>query len=599
MSTVPFASPSRELGAHLSREGVRYSVWAMGKEAVEVHIRRARNSKSEILPLEKSHDGYFTVLDGEGCAGDLYSFRVDDQKDLPDLASRYQPQGCTGPSMVIDRTAYTWRMPQWKRPAWGGQVIYEVHVGTFTQEGTYRAAIARLDHLVQLGVTAVELMPLPECTGTRNWGYDGVLLFAPYHVYGTPDELRAFVDACHERGLAVYLDVIYNHIGAVGDCTHFYSPYFALPEDKGTWGKSFNLDGKHSQPVRDFLLQNVTYWLDEFRIDGFRFDATHAIHDESKSHFMAEAVELVRARGGITMVEDDRNSAELFKPVSDGGWRIDAAWADDFHHTVRVSQTQEDHSYLGRFTGSLEEIGETLRHGWLFRGQVQPNMEVARGTACQHLSPASFIHCISNHDQVGNRPFGDRLHQVISPEAYRALSLFFCLTPYTPLLFMGQEWAASSPFLFFSDHPGDFGRLVTEGRNREFRFETQKLHKPLPDCQAESTFQDSKLRWDEIEASPHRETLSLYREALRLRREYFGGKNPERDCWSVEVGTNQISLIYEWPTRWLKVTMRASRAEDEELSRGESVLMRSSETHFGGDFRNDFPETIVSSDSRS
>ena len=595
MSTVPFDSPSRELGAHFSSEGVRYTAWAMGKASVDVHIRKADGKKRQILSMEKSDDGYFTALDRNGCVGDLYSFRVDDHNDLPDLASRYQPEGCTGPSMVVDPAVYLWKTPKWKRPAWGGQVIYEVHVGTFTQEGTFRAAIERLDHLVQLGVTAIELMPLAECTGTRNWGYDGVLLFAPYHVYGTPDDLRAFVDACHEHGLAVYLDVIYNHIGAVGDCTHFYSPYFALPEDKGTWGKSFNLDGANSRPVRNFLLQNVVYWLDEFRIDGFRFDATHAIHDESKTHFMAEAVELVRTRGAITMVEDDRNSADLFKSVREGGWHIDAAWADDFHHTARVSQTKEDHSYLGRFDGTLEEIADTLRHGWFFRGQVPPKMDEPRGTDCQHLPPESFIHCISNHDQVGNRPFGDRLHQIISPEAYRALSLFFCLTPYTPLFFMGQEWAASSPFLFFSDHPGDFGRLVTEGRKREFRFETQKLHKPLPDCQAESTFRDSQLHWSELSEPSHRETLALYREALSLRREFFGGRNPARDCWSVEVGAKNISLNYQWPERWLRVTLWQSRPNEHD----EKVILRSNHKRFGGSDRNEGPETIVTSGATS
>ena len=579
---------SRRLGADFSPEGVRYSVWAPEKEKVTVHIRRAESNQETELPLSKTDDGYFTALDENGRAGDLYTFTVDDQQGLPDLASHYQPQGLSGPSMVIDPAAYKWKTPQWKTPS-REQVIYELHVGAFTQEGTYRAAIERLDYLVDLGITTVELMPLAECTGTRNWGYDGVLLFAPYHVYGTPDDLRAFVDACHGRGLAVILDVVYNHIGAVGDSTHSYSKFFAHPEDSGAWGKSYNLDGENSHAVRHFLLQNVAYWLDEFRFDGFRFDATHAIRDSSPRHLIAEATEFVHARGGIAIAEDERNSAEVFKPVRDGGWQMDAVWADDFHHTLHVSQTHENHSYFSDYTGTTGEIADTLLHGWRYRSQTPLNPKKPLSTSSVHLPPSCFVHCISNHDQVGNRPFGERLNQLISPVAYRAVSLFFCLTPYTPLIFMGQEWGASSPFLFFCDHPADFGRLVTEGRQREFQFATDKSGKPLPDCQAESTFLQSKLRWDESANPPQSETLLLYREALRLRHEYFAGQNPPRECWSVEAKPDRVSLVYHWPNRTLEVTLWTSR-------RGaitEKALISSSEDRFGGKTGEVGPVTIV------
>jgi maltooligosyltrehalose trehalohydrolase len=530
------------------------------------------------------------VRDPGGRAGDLYSFSIDGQEDLPDLASRHQPQGLSGPSMVIDSAAYQWKTPEWKRPAWRGQVVYELHVGAFTPEGTFLAATDRLDHLVSLGVTAVELMPLAQSTGTRNWGYDGVLLFAPYHPYGTPDDVRAFVDACHARGLAVILDVVYNHIGAVGDFTHSYSKFFAHPENTGAWGKHFNLDGENSGAVRQFLLQNVAYWLDEFRIDGLRLDATHAISDNSPRHFMVEATELIHARGGFAIAEDERNSAEIFKPAPEGGWQIDAAWADDFHHALRVSLTHESQSHLGNFTGSLEEIADTLRHGWHYRGQTPPKSGKPRGTASRHLPPAGFVYCISNHDQVGNRPFGDRLHQLIPPATYRAVSLFFCLTPYTPLIFMGQEWAASSPFLFFSDHPGDFGRLVSEGRKREFQFDAEKLHKPLPDCQAESTFLESKLRWNERFEPPHREMLLLYREALRLRREFLRGENPPRETWSVETSLDGLSLRYRLPAGELEVAFRTSRQKNEAIG---PVVLRSGEKRFGATPDETGPETTV------
>jgi maltooligosyltrehalose trehalohydrolase len=588
MSDFSFETCSRRLGADLSPEGVRYIAWAPEKQKVTAHIRRIESNEESELPLTKTDDGYFTALDEKGRAGDLYTFAVDDQQGLPDLASRYQPQGLSGPSMVVDPKAYTWKTTHWKRPS-HEQVIYEMHVGTFTQEGTYRAACGRLDHLIELGVTTVELMPLAECTGTRNWGYDGVLLFAPYHPYGKPDDLRAFIDACHGHGLAVILDVVYNHIGAVGDSTHSYSKFFAHPEDTGAWGKGYNLDGENSRPVRHFLLQNVAYWLDEFRIDGFRFDATHAIRDGSPKHFIAEAVEFVHARNGTAIAEDERNSANLFKPIRDGGWLFDAAWSDDFHHTLRVSLTHEKHGYLGNFTGTTDEIADTLRNGWHYRGQTPQYGKGPRGTESIHLPTSCFVYCISNHDQVGNRPFGDRLNQFISPAAYRAVSLFLCLTPYVPLIFMGQEWAASSPFLFFCDHPADFGRLVTEGRQREFQFAADKSGKPLPDCQAESTFLESKLRWDESSQPPHREMFLLYREALRLRRECFAGQNPPRDCWTVEAGTDRVSLLYRWPKRSLEVTFWLSQKSDAT----EKALLSSSEERFGGKPGETGPQTIV------
>ena len=588
MSDSTVETCSRRLGADLSPEGVRYSAWAPEKQKVSAHIRRTGSNEEIELQLIKTDDGYFTALDEKGRAGDLYTFAVDDQQGLPDLASRYQPQGLSGPSMVVDPKAYSWKTTHWKIPS-REQVIYELHVGTFTQEGTYRAACERLDHLVELGVTTVELMPLAQCTGARNWGYDGVLLFAPYHVYGTPDDLRAFVDACHGHGLAVILDVVYNHIGAVGDSTHCYSKFFARSGDSGAWGKNYNLDGENSRAVRHFLLQNVAYWLDEFRFDGFRLDATHAIKDDSPRHFIAEATEFIHARGGIAIAEDERNCADIFKPVRDGGWQLDAVWADDFHHTLRVSQTHENHAYLGNYTGTTGEIADTLRHGWHYRGQTPPHAKKPRGTSSIHLPPSCFVHCISNHDQAGNRPFGERLNQLISPAAYRAVSLFFCFTPYTPLIFMGQEWAASSPFLFFSDHPADFGRLVTEGRQREFQFAADKSGKALPDCQAESTFIESKLRWDESAQSPHREMFLLYREALRLRHECFAGQNPPRDCWTVEAQPDRVSVIYHWPSRSLEVTLWTSR----KTAATGKALLSSSEERFGGKSGETGPQTIV------
>ncbi|MCE0483205.1 MAG: malto-oligosyltrehalose trehalohydrolase [Methylacidiphilales bacterium] len=582
--------PTRNLGAEIVPEGVRYTAWAPERTKVEVMVKAEENGSPRRFALHKNEHGYFIGVDVEGRAGDLYSFEIDGRDGLPDLASRYQPRGIFGLSMVIDPQAYHWQAIDWKRPGWQGHVIYELHVGTFTQAGTFRAAIDRLDYLHELGVTVIELMPVAECTGERNWGYDGTLLFAPYHAYGHPDDLRALVDACHAHGLAVMLDVVYNHIGAVGDPTDAYSGFLSHPENTGAWGKSYNLHGKHSAPVRHLLLQNLDYWLREFCIDGFRFDATHAIRDESEKHWLMLASELIHAHGAFATAEDDRNSAELLKPLTKGGWELDAMWADDFHHTFRISQTRESHSYLGRFTGSAEEIADTLRHGWYFRGQNHPKLEQPRGSACNHLPPEQFIYCMSNHDQVGNRAFGERLHQSISLEAYRALSLFFCFVPYTPLLFMGQEWAASTPFLYFTDHPGDFGPLVSEGRKKEFQFDAQEHGRPIPDCQAESTFRDSKLRWDELDKPPYAGVLALYREGLKKRCDFFGNKNPDRKSWRVDFDSTQLSLTYDLSSRLVKVTLALDRREMAAIP-GETIL-RSSEARFGNDSGKG-PETMV------
>ena len=590
---------THSLGTHIVAEGVSYAAWAPERSMMEITIHAASLGSARKLVLEKNKDGYFTGIDPEGRAGDRYTFCVDGHEGLPDLASRYQPEGLNGPSMVIDPRAYSWKAKGWKRPVWQGHVLYELHLGTFTQEGTFSAAIQHLDYLADLGVTAVELLPVIQCTGTRNWGYDGVLLFAPYHVYGKPDEMRAFIDECHLRGLAVILDVVYNHIGAIGDSTDFYSRFISHSKNNGAWGKSFNLHGENSRPVRHLLLQNIDYWLDEFRIDGFRLDATHAIHDESEKHLLVQASELIHAHDAFVTAEDDRNTAEILKPLEDGGWHLDAVWSDDFHHAVRVSQTKENHSYLGRYTGSFEEIADTLRHGWYFRGQTHPKLHKPKGTPCDHLPPERFIDCISNHDQVGNRPFGERLHQTISPESYRAISLFFCLIPYTPMLFMGQEWAASSPFLYFTDHPGHFGELVAEGRKREFKFDAHKPGCTLPDCQAEATFHNSKLRWNELLHSPHRDVLSLYRAGLKLRRDFFGERNPGRECWKVEADSNRLSLTYQWPQRVLEVTLGLPlNGKNATMARGETLL-RSNDPRFGGQIVDEGLEAVVTLHSRT
>ena len=506
---------------------MRYRVWAPGAKRVEAVLFSADGKTvARTLELAALDDGFFQAVDPEGRAGDLYKFRLDAEegKTFPDPLSRFQPQGVHGPSQVVPSGAYAWQHEDTRpRLALDDLVIYELHIGTFTPEGTFLAAIAKLEYLKELGVTAIELMPLADFPGRWNWGYDGVMLYAPARAYGQPDDLRALVDAAHAHGLAVMLDAVYNHLGPDGNYLGAYTKNYFNPAHHTPWGDALNFDGDHHGPVREFFLGNVVYWMEEFHFDGFRLDAVHAILDDSGRHILANIASAVQDRGGFVFAEDERNAAFLATPQAEGGTGLDGLWADDFHHSVRVAVTGERDAYLKDFTGSVEELADTLAHGWHYRGQISPNHGQPRGTECAQLPTHAFCYCISNHDQVGNRAFGERLDVACSREAYRAASALLCLAPYVPLIFQGQEWAASTPFLYFTDHNAELGRLVTEGRRKEFKgfaaFSDPEAVKRIPDPQAESTFNASKLDWDEIGEGIHAQTRTLYREALRLRRE--------------------------------------------------------------------------------
>ena len=535
--------------------GVRYCVWAPESDRVEAVLFAADGGPAGIVPLAPAGDGYFQGTDPGGDPGDLYKFRLDgdEGKTFPDPVSRFQPQGVHGPSMVVETGKYAWQHDD-RRGAVSldDLVIYELHVGTFTPEGTFRAAIDRLDALVDLGATAIEIMPLADFPGRWNWGYDGVFLYAPARCYGQPDDLRALVDAAHARGLAVMLDAVYNHLGPDGAYLGAYTKSYFNPAHKTPWGDALNFDGPHHGPVRAYFLGNPAYWMDEFHFDGFRLDAIHAIVDETDRHVLAEIAEAVHARGGFVFAEDERNAAFLATSEAAGGTGLDGLWADDFHHSVRVALTGERESYLRDFTGEAEELADTLANGWHYRGQTSGNHGKERGTPCAQLPPHAFCYCISNHDQVGNRAFGERLTASCSPEAYRAASALLCLVPYTPLIFQGQEWAASTPFLYFTDHNAELGRLVTAGRRREFKgfaaFADEESIKRIPDPQAETTFDASKLNWAERGEGMHANTLALYTEALRLRRTEPSLRRRSRDDWqAVALGGDAVALVYTEP----------------------------------------------------
>lgn len=579
--------------------GVGYRTWAPEKRTVDVVIFSSGTEEKRVFSLEKESNGYFTGIDSAGSAGDRYKYRLDGEL-YPDPVSRWQPDGPNGASMVVDPGAYRWRHSGKKRRPLSDLVLYELHIGTFTPEGIFTAVISRLDALVETGITAIELMPPITFSGERNWGYDGVMMFAPAAPYGHPDDLRELVDAAHERGLNVIIDAVYNHFGPEGNYLQHYSPSYFNPEHKTPWGDAINFDGENAGAVRDLFLSHCVFWMEEFQVDGFRLDATHAILDDSPRHILLEIAQAIHSRDGIVIAEDDRNEAALARPVKANGFGLDGLWADDFHHSVRVSLLEERYAYLGNFSGSASELAEILHHGWLFRGQVAPQTGVKRGTPCRELSPEQFVYCISNHDQSGNRAFGERLHHMVSPAAYRAASALLCLSPYLPLLFMGQEWAASSPFLYFTDFPEELGKKVTEGRRDEFKEFFSAVHESksiedIPDPQEEATFQRSKLKWEERDQAFHASMLALYKELLRLRREENALRLRDRKDWKVEnLAINIVALRYGSEpanTCLLLIDLKGGHAgplEDEDIFRLPegfrwSPVFSSNETRFGGE----------------
>src|SRR6516225_9372550 len=532
-------------GPEITPGGVSFRTWADRRKQVSLAVLADDGSILRELPLTEESDGYRSVLDPASGAGTLYKYCIDGQL-FPDVASRFQPQGVHGPSQVVEGKSFAWTDAAWIRPELQAFVIYELHVGTFSSDGKFTSIIEHFEHLKRTGINAIEFMPIADFAGDRNWGYDCVSIYAPARVYGSPDELRMLVNEAHQAGLAILLDVVYNHLGPDGNYMSMYSDRYFNAAHHTPWGAAFNLDGEESGPVRSFFAENPDYWVREYHIDGFRLDATHAIPDVSPKHLIQEIAEKVQARGSLVICEDPRNDRKLVLSRKQGGYGCDAVWADDFHHVVRVQITEEREGYMGYFKGTMKELVKTLRIGWLFTGQLQ-KAGIRRGTKPGDIEPEHFIHCISNHDQVGNRAFGDRLNQIVSAASYRAASALLLVGPYTPMLFMGQEWAASTPFLYFTDHHDELGRGVTEGRRKEFAdfsdFRDPKKRARIPDPQALTTFTNSKLNWLELEQPLHAETLRLYHDFLQFRLTKL--KERSRGRWLVaQVSPRAIGLRY-------------------------------------------------------
>jgi maltooligosyltrehalose trehalohydrolase len=515
------------IGAEVQPDGgVHFRVWAPRRKKVAVAVHPPEDAAtSHRVEMESGAGGYYEAFVPQAAAGWRYYFLLDEEDyAYPDPASRFQPEGVHGASEVIDPSEYAWSDVGWKGASLPGQILYEMHLGTFTPEGTCAAAMERLPHLADLGVTLLEIMPLAEFPGEFGWGYDGAAWFAPTRLYGRPDDFRRFVDEAHRLGLGVTLDVIYNHFGPCGNYTGAFSEDYVSRQRGTEWGDAINFDGPNSEPVREFVSSNAAYWIDEFHLDGLRLDAVHAIVDESPEHVLAllqrRARQAAGAKSIVIYAEDEHQRVRMVQPPEDLGCGLDGVWNDDFHHSARVAATGHAEYYYGDYAGTPQELISAVKWGYLYQGQWHGRQQKFRGTPTWRQPAARFVTYLQNHDQVANSAHGLRLHELTSPGRFRALTTLLLLSPNTPLLFQGEEFAASAPFLFFADHEVDLARLVREGRWEFLRHfnRVAGLTEPLPGTDPESrrSFERCILDWSERES--HARTLDLHRDLIRLRK---------------------------------------------------------------------------------
>ncbi len=516
-------------GAAVDDDAVRFRLWAPGARDVAVVLGSDVDGTRALVP---SSGGWFETRVNDIGAGTRYAFRVDGGRSVPDPASRSNPDGVHAASAVVDPRSFDWQQDRWRGRPWHEAVIYEMHVGTFTPSGTFAGASERLGELADLGVTAVELMPIGAFSGRRNWGYDGVLPFAPASCYGSPDDLKRFIDAAHGFGLMVLLDVVYNHFGPDGNYLHVYAPQFFNPRHQTPWGAAVNFDGEGSRVVRDYFIHNALYWIDEFRFDGLRLDAVHAIADDSRPDFVSELTAAVAGNAGSdrhvhVVLENDRN--EAWRLARDDAGRpllATAQWNDDLHHALHVLATGERDGYYADYAvRPLEQVGRSLTEGFAYQGEPSPFRGGApRGEASAMLPAGAFVSFTQTHDQVGNRAFGERLSVLADAKALRAAVACVLLAPSPPMLFMGEEFGATTRFLFFCDFDGELGRAVTRGRRTEFarfdRFRDAGSLASIPDPNAPETFAASRLDWNEAATRAGAHWRAFYRQCLALRRKH-------------------------------------------------------------------------------
>ena len=516
--------PPRRLpvGAEVVPGGVHFRVWAPRCERVEVVFEGAGEWPVEV-ELAPEADGYFSGAVAGAGEGALYRYRLDGGGEYPDPASRFQPEGPHGPSQVVDPARFRWSDGDWKGLGREGQVLYEMHIGTLTREGTWEAAARELEALAELGITVIEAMPVAEFPGRFGWGYDGVDLFAPYHLYGGPDDFRRFVDRAHAAGLGVILDVVYNHLGPDGNYLKQFSEQYFTDKYVNDWGQALDFEG--AEPVRDFFIANAGYWIDEYHLDGLRLDATQDVKDASADHVLAAIGRRAREAAGGKRIyittENEPQDTRLVRPPAEGGYGFDSLWNDDSHHSATVALTGRHEAYYTDYRGTPQEMISLVKYGCLYQGQRYGWQERRRGSSCLGLPPSAFVNFLQNHDQVANSARGDRVHKLASPGRHRALTALLLLGPGTPLLFQGQEFSASAPFVYFADHNPELAAAVRRGR-LEFLSQfpslaTLAMQAGMADPESPETFARCKL--DLRERETHAEAVALHRDLLALRRE--------------------------------------------------------------------------------
>ncbi|HZI20467.1 MAG TPA: malto-oligosyltrehalose trehalohydrolase [Pyrinomonadaceae bacterium] len=533
--------------------GTLFRLWAPLSDRVAVKVVAPFEQTFE---MERGDGDVFEArAEGVGPGAD-YFYLVGGERELPDPVSRHQPQGVHGPSRVVAPDEFRWTNEGWRGPALKEYVIYELHVGTFTPEGTFEAAAGKLAHLRSLGVTAVEVMPVAEFPGGRNWGYDGAYLYAPQSTYGGPEGLKKLVDACHREGLAFVLDVVYNHLGPEGNYLGEFAPIYS-DVYKSPWGSALNFDGADSGGVRRFFIENALYWVTEYHVDALRLDAVHAIYDASPRHFLEELAAEFRAVGRAlgrevyTIAESDLNDVRVIKPAGEGGYGIDAQWSDDFHHSLHGLLTGAANGYFADF-GRMADLAKAVEEGFVYAGDYSNFRRRAHGTSSIGRPGEQFVISAQNHDQIANAYWGDRLGTLLDLERQKlAAALLLCGAPNVPMLFMGQEWGETAPFLYFTSHTdAALGEAVREGRKEEYRSfvreegETVSALGGFADPQAPETFEQSKLLWSRLEESPHREMLNFYRDLLALRREHACLSNCDK---------TRTSVGFDEDRRWMTI----------------------------------------------
>ena len=517
-------------GAELvAGDRVRFRLWAPDAKNVDLHLEQEADGVT--MPMTAEAAGWFTLTTDQATTGSRYRYRINGDLNVPDPASRFQPEDVHGASQVSDPCSFEWQDTDWRGRPWEKAVIYELHVGAFSHDGRFEGVQERLDYLVELGVTAIELMPVADFPGGRNWGYDGVLPFAPDSSYGTPEALKALIQTAHQKGLMVFLDVVYKHFGPEGNYLHTYASSFFTERHHTPWGAAINFDGPESKTVRQFFIHNALYWLEEYHFDGLRFDAVHAIIDDSSPDILEELATAIHQGPGRDrlvhlILENDHNAAHYLNRNQNGRSQLYAAqWNDDIHQALHVLLTGESDGYYVDYADRpIWYLGRCLAEGFAYQGEVSAYRDGAmRGELSRMLAPTAFVSFLQNHDQVGNRAFGERISALTNAEALRAVLAVMLLAPAPPLLFMGEEFASQTPFQFFCDFGDDLASAVTEGRRREFerfeRFALPSVRETIPDPNAPTTFESSKLDWERLLETTHREWLAFYQDLLRRRRE--------------------------------------------------------------------------------